>query len=137
MEFFISLHQLSDWGLLALRIALGAVFLAHGRGKLGMWKMQPSEQMPAGTISLMKLLSIVEPLGGIAVLFGFLTQLAAVGLGIIMVGAIKAKIRMFKAPFMVMEKPGWEFDMMNLAACITLFFSGAGAFSLDRVIFGL
>lgn len=137
MEVFANLHQFSDWGLVALRIAVGAIFLVHGRQKWAMWKMQPSEQMPAGMLSTMKLLSIVEPLGGLMVLSGFLTQLAAVGLGLIMVGAIVLKMRMMKVSFATQGKTGWEFDFIILAACIALFFYGAGNIGLDRVIFGI
>lgn len=137
MEFFTSLHQLSDWGLVALRIGVGAIFFAHGRMKWAMWKMQPSEQMPASMISLMRLLSVVEPLGAIAVLSGFLTQLAAVGLGIIMVGAINLKVKMMKVKFMGQEKAGWEFDLIILCACIALLLFGGGALSLDRIFFGV
>lgn len=137
MEFLANLYQFSDWGLLALRVAVGVIFLVHGRQKWAMWKMQPSEQMPAGMISLMKLLSIVEPLGGLGVLGGFLTQFAAAGLGIIMIGAIAMKMRMMKVPFVARDKTGWEFDFIILAAAIALFLFGGGGIALDRVIFGL
>ena len=137
MEFFANLHQFGDWGLLALRIAAGAIFLVHGTQKWAMWKMQPSEQMPAGMISLMKFLSIVEPLGGLAVLVGFLTLLAAIGLGILIIGAIGLKIGTIKVPFAPRDKTGWEFDFIILAAAIALFFFGAGTLGLDRVIFGI
>lgn len=135
MESFANLYQFSNWGLFVLRIAVGVIFLVHGTQKWTMWKMQPSEQMPASMISLMKFLSIVEPLGALAVLMGFLTQLAAAGLGIIMIGAIGLKIGMMKIPFTVNDKTGWEFDFIILAATIALFFFGAGSVGLDRVIF--
>lgn len=137
MEFFVNLHQFGDWGLLALRIAVGAIFLVHGTQKWALWNPPAggAVQMPAGMLSLMKFLSIVEPLGALAVLGGFLIQLAAVGLGIIMIGAIAFKMRMMKVPFAAQDKTGWEFDFILLAACIALFFFGAGSIGLDRVIF--
>jgi len=137
MEFFANLYQFGDWGLLALRVAVGAIFLIHGTQKWAMWKMQPSEQMPAGMLWLMKFLSIAEPLGAIAVLTGFLTQLAAVGLGIIMIGAIVLKKTMMKVPFAAQDKTGWEFDFIILAANVAIFFFGAGSMGLDRMIFGI
>lgn len=135
MEFLANLHQLTDVGLLALRIVVGAIFLVHGTQKWAMWKMQPSAQMPAGMISMMKFLSIVEPLGGLAMLIGFLTQFAAVGLGIIMIGAIQLKASQMHKKFS--GEGGWEFDLILLAAAIALLFSGAGQFAADRLLFGI
>ena len=135
MEFLANLHQLGDVGLLALRIAVAISFLVHGTQKWAMWKMQPSAQMPASMLSMMKFLSIVEPLGGLALLVGFLTQLAAIGLGIIMVGAIRFKIQTMKKKFS--EASGWELDLVLLGAAIALFFLGAGSIALNRVFFGV
>jgi len=74
MRFFADLHQLSDWGLLALRVGVGMSFWVHGTAKRAMWKMAPSPQMPAGLLSTLRLLSIVEPLGAVAAFAGFLMQ---------------------------------------------------------------
>ncbi|MBI2633209.1 MAG: DoxX family protein [Parcubacteria group bacterium] len=133
VDFLSSLPSLNDYGLLAMRIAMGAIFLTHGIQKFGMWRMAPSAQMSASTINLMRLLSIVEPLGGIAILIGFLTQFAALGLGIIMIGAIAMKIKIWKKKFS--ESGGWEFDLILLAVAIALFFIGGGNFALDAFLF--
>jgi putative oxidoreductase len=132
MGFFTGLHHLSDWALFALRLGVGASFLAHGIQKSAMWKMQPSAQMPAGMLSILRLLSIVEPLGAVAVLVGFLTQPAAAGLAIIMLGAIRLKAVQMHRGFT--GDGGWELDFMLLAAAVALFISGAGRLSLDRVL---
>jgi putative oxidoreductase len=138
MSNFASLHAYSDWGLLALRLVVAATFIAHGRAKWAMWNMQPSDKLPAPMLNLMRLLSICEPLGGIALILGFLTQLAAISLAIIMVGAIVIRIRMMKAPFAVtQDKTGWEFELLILGGSFALIFTGAGAFALDRMWFGL
>jgi len=132
MGFFTGLHDLSDWALFALRLGVGASFLAHGIQKSAMWKMQPSAQMPAGMLSILRLLSIVEPLGAVAVLVGFLTQPAAAGFAIIMLGAIRLKAVQMHRGFT--GDGGWELDFMLLAAAVALFISGAGRLSLDRVL---
>ena len=132
MGFFTGLHHLSDWALVALRLGVGASFLAHGIQKSAMWKMQPSAQMPAGMLSILRLLSIVEPLGAVAVLVGFLTQPAAAGLAIIMLGAIRLKAVQMHRGFT--GDGGWELDVVLLAAAVALFISGAGRLSLDRVL---
>lgn len=135
MGFFSSLHQFGDWALLVLRIGVGVIFLVHGTQKWAMWKKQPSAEMPAGLLSVLKFLSIVEPLGGAAAVAGFLTQLAAAGFAIIMVGAIRLKaIQMHKG---FSGEGGWEFEFLLLVAAIALVLLGAGTLSLDRVLFGI
>ena len=135
MGFFTDLQRLSDWALLALRLGVGVVFLVHGTQKWAMWKMQPSTQLPAGMLSVLRFLSIVEPLGGLGVVFGFLTQPAAAGLAIIMIGAIRLKAVQMHKRFT--GDGGWELDYILLAAAIALFISGAGRLSLDRVLLRL
>jgi putative oxidoreductase len=135
MEFFASLHQLGDWALLVLRAGVGIIFLVHGTQKRAMWKMQPSPQMPASLLSILRFLSIAEPAGGLAVLFGFLTQPAAAGLALVMLGAIRLKIAQMRKGFS--GEGGWEFEFLIFVAAITLFFTGAGSFALDRVVFDL
>lgn len=137
MQFFAYLHSLADVGLLGLRFAVGAVFLVHGLQKRAMWKMQPSEQLKKPMIAILRLLSVCEPLGAIAMFTGFLTQLAALGLGIIMLGAMNLKARVMKKKFSEGSVVGWEFDFMIFGACFALYFLGAGRFALDRLWFGL
>ncbi|TAN81653.1 MAG: DoxX family membrane protein, partial [Gallionella sp.] len=60
-------------------------------------------------------LGFAETAGALAMFSGFLTQLAALGLGIIMVGAIGLKVAMMKAPFTSHDKVGWDFDFIILA----------------------
>ncbi|HTM67853.1 MAG TPA: DoxX family protein [Candidatus Binatia bacterium] len=136
MQLFSSLHAYGDLGLLALRVGVGSIFLAHGLAKKASWKMQPSEQMPAKMIKLMRLLSVCEPLGAVGVLTGSLTQLAAACLAVIMVGAINMKMKVWKKKFYDQEKhDGWELDFMILCGCAALFVMGAGAWSVDRLLF--
>ncbi len=118
--------------LLVLRLGVGIIFLYHASTKFKMWKMQPSAQMSSGMLSLMKFLSVAELLGGLAVLFGVLTQFAAAGLAIIMLGAIYMKVSMWKKTFS--GDGGWELDFIILCACITLMLGDAGIISLNHLI---
>ncbi len=135
MGFLANLHHLSDWGLLVLRLGLGITFLVHGRQKLAMWKMQPSAQMPAGLLSLLKVLSIAEPLSGLAMIGGLLTQVAAAGQAVVMLGAIRLKAGQMKKRFT--GDGGWELDFILLAAALAVLFLGAGRIALDRVLLRL
>ena len=102
-----------------------------------MWKAQPSAQMPAQMIGVMKLLSICEPLGALAMFAGLLVQPAALGFSLVMLGAIHLKRSKMKVPFKSDTSTGWEFDLLILAASLLLLTIGAGAISLDRLILGL
>lgn len=117
-----------EWALLALRIAVSAVFLNHGFAKFGMWKMAPSEQMPALQLNLMRLLSIVEPLAGLGILLGIFTFYSALCIAVVMVGAMYFKIAVWKKKFS--ETNGWEFDLVLLAAALVIAAAGPGVFSL-------
>src|SRR3989338_2103944 len=125
----LSLSQYAGLAPLTLRLAIASIFIVHGKSKLTMWKMQPSDQMPLKMLNIMKALSIFETLGGLAILSGFLTPFASIGLGIIMIGAIYFKIFKWKIGFASQQGTGWEFDLMVLAGCATLAMSGAGDIS--------
>lgn len=122
-----SLKKHSDIAHLILRLVIGAIFLYHGSQKWMFWSASP-DGMPANMVMLFKFLSIVEPLGGLALILGVLTRYASLGLGIIMIGAIYMK---WGAGFATAQGPGWEFDLMILAGCIALMFEGAGKYSVD------
>ncbi len=137
MGFFVSLHQFSDFALLILRLALGTVFLFHGLPKKGLWKAQPSDQLPAGLLTRLRILSIVEPAGALGLIVGFLTQLAGLGLVIVMVGAITFLRTKAHRKFKEANAPGWEFEFMLLVVALALAILGGGKYALDRVVFGI
>jgi len=80
MSVFASLHQYSDVARLLLRLTLGGIFLLHGLPKRGLWSAKPSDRMPATMLRNLRILSIAEPAGALGLIFGFLTQFAALGL---------------------------------------------------------
>ncbi len=135
MSVLSNLHHFSDWGLLALRLGVGTTFLVHGSQKRAMWKMQPSAQLPAGVLSLLRVLSIAEPLGALATLVGLLTQAAAAGFIVVMLGAIRLKVTQMRKGFS--GDGGWELEFLLLVGAIALLFLGAGKFALDRLLLGL
>ena len=137
MTFFASLHRFSDVALLLLRLALGTVFLVHGLPKRHLWKAQPSAQMPAGMLRNLRILSIAEPAGALGLIFGFLTQLAALGLCVSMLGALQFLITKVHRKFKETHAPGWEFEFMLLVIAISLAILGGGKYALDRLVFGI
>ena len=137
MGFFAQLHQLSDFALLVLRVGLGTIFIVHGTHKRRLWNVQPSEQMPVGFLRTLRFLSIAEPAGGLGVLVGFLTQLAALGLALVMLGALRFLITKMHRKFTGENVAGWEFEFLLLIVAIALFVMGGGKFALDRLVFGI
>ena len=128
---------MSDVALLLLRIGLGSVFIVHGTHKQRLWKVQPSPQMPAGMLRTLRFLSIAEPAGALGVLLGFLTRFAAIGLALVMLGAIRLLITKVHLKFTGENVAGWEFEYMLLLVAIALALLGGGKYALDRVVFGM
>ncbi|MBT6254293.1 DoxX family membrane protein [Candidatus Uhrbacteria bacterium] len=109
-----------DAGIVILRFAVGFIFLYHGIKK---WTMPPVKGMMKNMMSMLKFL---EPVVGLLLIVGLYSQLMALIIIILMIGAIVLKISMMKIPFASMKATGWEFDLILLAAAIVLLVSGAG-----------
>jgi putative oxidoreductase len=121
--------------LLLLRLALGAVFIAHGGQKLftfgpsGTGEMLVKMGIPAANL-IGPVLSVVEPLAAVGVLLGLLTRLAGLAIAIDMLGAILT----FHIRNGFFVPAGVEFVMMNCAVGIALAILGAGPYSVDHAI---
>ena len=124
-----------DVGLAILRIAVGIVFLAHGGQKLFQFGFggvtgafgQMGIPFPGLTGPLV---AVVEFLGGIALVVGFATRIAALFLAIEMLGAML----FVHIPAGFFLPAGIEFAFSLFAANLALFFVGPGDFSLDHAI---
>src|SRR3981189_2787884 len=107
---FPELLRFSDVGLLLLRLMVAWVFFTSGLSHL----KDPTER--AKSIGASRGFTIVlasgEVLGSLGVAFGILLQLAAIGLILIMLGAIQKKIFVWKSGFW--GGPGWHYDLMLL-----------------------
>lgn len=128
---FPTLLTWSPWGLFALRVVVGLVFLPHGLGKLK--NPKGMAQGMGWSAAATAFLGFVETAGAILMILGLLTQLAAILLGLATIGAIYYKISKWHKKFT--GDGGWELDLALLGANIALLFSGAGAWALDRIVF--
>lgn len=116
-----------NFSLLLLRVAVGGVFIAHGYQKLMALDGTISFFASIGLPEVVAYLVIaVEILAGLGVLLGFLTRLSAIGLAVVMIGAIT--LLKYSKGFM----GGYEYDAVLLLSSIALLFSGPGSFSLRR-----
>jgi len=123
--------QYQNASLFILRIITAAIFYVAAYYKFPFWS-----DAPAGTSAFMlfvvRLLSIAEPLGATAILLGFLTRWAAVGLIIILAGAIFVSKFVYGIEFVTPTSPGWNFPLAVLAGCLILAVFGAGKWSIDN-----
>jgi putative oxidoreductase len=104
-----------------------------GLAKWFVWSGPPPE-MADWMINLTTLLSVVEPLGAVAVIFGFLTRWAAAGLAIIMLGSLYFVYFMFHVGIFTSEKgAGMDYNLLLLAGSLVLVAFGPGGLSLDAL----
>ena len=119
-------------GIAILRVITGIVFAAHGYQKLFVYGMSGVQgaftkmgaPMPMVTGPVVALL---EFFGGLALIVGLLTRLAALGLAIDMLGAILI-VHLAGGFFL---PAGYEFALLLLAASLAVTAAGSGAFSID------
>ncbi|MFZ5824710.1 MAG: DoxX family protein [Bacillota bacterium] len=105
-----------------LRLALGAVFVLHGLPKLLQTptyaELFARFGLPAPAFMAL-LIGVIEVTGGLLVLTGYCLRMASLLLAAVMLGAI-ALVK-FSKGFI----NGWEFDMVLLAAALSLALSSS------------
>jgi putative oxidoreductase len=128
-----------------LRLVLGIVFFAHGAQKLLGWFGGPGFSGSMGLFTgylhipapLAFLAIAAEFLGGLGLILGFLTRIAAFGIAMNMVIAI-AMVHGTFGFFMnwtgTQKGEGFEYHFLALAITAFLMIRGAGALSVDRTI---
>lgn len=134
-----------SWSHLVVRLGLGVVFFGHGAQKVFGWfgggglkaTIAGFRQMnipPAATV----VAACIECFGGLAVLLGFFTRPAALGLAIVMLVAI-AKVHARHGFFINWyvtpgKGHGFEFNLALIAMALSLLIGGAGMWSVDQLL---
>jgi putative oxidoreductase len=77
-------------------------------------------------------LGVAEVAGGLGVAVGVLTQLAAFGLIVVMLGAIYKKIFAWHTGFWGEKASGWHYDLMFILVNLVIAFTDGGAYVLMR-----
>jgi putative oxidoreductase len=128
-----------------LRLILGVVFFAHGAQKMlgwfGGYGFSGTMGYFTGTAHIPAVFAFLaiaaELFGGLGLLFGFLTRIAAFGISVNMLVAI-ATVHGAMGFFMnwtgAQKGEGFEYHLLVLAITAFLMIRGAGAFSIDRAI---
>ena len=125
-------------GLLLLRVVMGTAFVFHGWSKIQNplhWMDMKGDSGVPGALQALAALS--EFGGGIALVLGLLTPLAALGIAGTMGGAIGLVHLRMHHPFVASSPgPSYELAAVYLAAAILLLLVGPGKLSLDALLFG-
>ena len=112
-----------------LRLLIGCLFIYHGTMKLALWgPVDPAMQMSGTMLSILRMLSILEPLAGLALIIGLFSQVASLGLILVMISAMYTKIPA-GAPF-----TKWELDLILLVINVVAVVIGPGKYSLDYAL---
>lgn len=136
-----------DYALTVLRLVLGIVFFAHGaqkmlgwfggfgfKGTMGFFTQQLHLPAPFAVLAI-----CAEFFGGLGLIFGLLTRVAAFGITCNMVVAI-LMVHLPNGFFMNwygnQKGEGFEYHLLALAMTVALMIKGAGALSIDRAISG-
>ena len=130
-----SLDSFRPVGLLALRIALGIIFIAHGYPKLA--HLRGGAQMQSFFVEhglpgyFAYIAGVIETFGGGLLLLGLFTRAAALLLAMEMCVAIW-KVHSGHGYLAVHD---YEFPLTLAAACFALATVGAGLISMDQPLF--
>ncbi|MGH9714216.1 MAG: DoxX family protein [Candidatus Acidiferrales bacterium] len=122
---FPQLASFFDLAVLLLRFIVGAVFLSSG------WKHVTDSEARSKDIGMSKgftiFLGAAELAGGLGVVSGVLAQLAALGLVLVMMGAILKKIFVWHTGFWGKTgTDGWSYDLMMVVMCLVVATTGGG-----------
>ncbi|MBA2457986.1 MAG: DoxX family protein [Gemmatimonadales bacterium] len=123
------LFQFSDFALLLMRLLVGWVFIWSG------WSHAKDPVERAKSIGMSpgftRFLGVAELAGGLGVAVGALPQLAALGLILIMFGAIQKKISVWHTGFWGKHgTDGWHYDLLLVAMNLVIATTGGGKFVL-------
>ena len=127
---FPALFRFTDLGILLLRLMVGLIFVTSGYSHV----KNPAER--AKSIEMSKgftlFLGIAEVAGGLGIAAGVLTQLAAFGLILIMLGAIQKKIFAWHTGFWGEKSSGWHYDLMIVLISLVIAFTDGGRYVLTK-----
>ena len=143
--FYRLIWTSNDRTVALMRLILGIVFFAHGAQKMLGWFGGPGFSGTMGMFTgylhipapLACLAIAAEFFGGLGLILGFLTRIAAFGIAVNMVVAV-VMVHSSNGFFMnwtgTQKGEGFEYHLLALAVTAFLMIRGAGAFSLDRAI---
>jgi putative oxidoreductase len=122
--------------VLLVRLVMGLAFVLHGWPKIqnpmGWMNAMGGSSVPS---FLQALAALAEFGGGIALILGLLTPIAAFGLVCQMIGALILVHLPQGHPFVSQGGPSYELPLVYLVMAILLIALGPGKWSLDALLF--
>lgn len=121
---FPQLLQFDDLALLSLRLMMGVVFFTSGfrHAKDPVGRAASIGLSPGFT----RILGWAEMAAALGVALGVLTQVAALGLMLVMLGAIQKKLFVWHTGFWGEQTYGWHYDLLLLVANLVILTTGGG-----------
>lgn len=121
---FPELLRFSDIALLCLRLMVAVVFFESGRRHAG----DPVGRAASIGLSpgVTRVLGWAEMAAALGVGLGVLTQVAALGLIAIMLGAIQKKLFVWHTGFWGDNTYGWHYDLLFVAANLVILTTAGG-----------
>lgn len=107
---------------------VGAVFITSGWSHVS--KAEERSQSIGESKGVTIFVGLAEVAGGLGVTFGVLTQLAAIGLILVMFGAIYKKMIVWHTGFWGEKSSGWHYDLMFVVMNLLILFTGGGRYVL-------
>jgi putative oxidoreductase len=135
----------NDHTIALVRLVLGIVFFMHGAqetlawfGGYGFHSTMNYFTAHMGIPAVFAFLAIsAEFLGGIGLIVGFLSRIAAFGIAVDMLVAVilvHARNGIFMNWHGTQKGEGYEYHLFTIALCVLIMVKGAGALSVDRVL---
>jgi putative oxidoreductase len=133
-----------DWLFMIVRVVLGVVLFAHGAQKLLGWFGGPGLRATLHTfrdqmripVALACLAIAAEFFGGLGLIVGLLTRIAALSIALTMTVALTyhSKYGFFLNWFGNKPGHGVEYHLVVIALAVVVLVKGAGAFSFDLAL---
>ena len=120
------LAHLTDYGLLFMRIMAGAIYADSGYNDLKDLDARAKSQGLSKPFAAF--IAVAELAGAAGIIFGVFQQLAAIGLILIMLGAIQKKIFAWKTGFWGASSPGWYYELTIISMLLVVIATDGGRF---------
>lgn len=135
----------NDFATTILRLVLGVIFFAHGAQKMlgwfGGYGFSGTMGFFTGAMHIPAAFAFLaiaaEFFGGLGLIFGFLTRIAAFGIFsnmVVAIAMVHGQFGLFMNWTGAQKGEGYEYHLLVLAITTFLMIRGAGAASIDRML---